>query len=266
VSAFWRLNEWLLLALVFLALAAALELGFRLGRRRHDPTDAHIAQHVTSLQAAALTLLALLLGFTFAMAVSRYDARKSLVQAQANAIGTAALRAQFLPEAERNATLRLFGQYADARLDEHLAGSETARAAVARARAAAIESTLWSQARSAAQAEPQSLPLSLYVQSMNELIDDAEMRQAARENHVPAAVVALLMVVAAVAFGLVGFGCGLTRHRRSASNLMFGALMALVITVTLDVDRPRQGLVQVSPEALIRLRDVLATHIDQSAR
>jgi hypothetical protein len=47
---------------------------------------------------------------------------------------------------------------------------------------------------------------------------------------------------------------------------MFGALMALVITVTLDVDRPRQGLVQVSPEALIRLRDVLATHIDQSAR
>ena len=151
--------------------------------------------HVEALQSAVLVLLALLLGFTFAMAVSRFDTRKGLVLEEANAIGTTSLRAQFLSEPQRSEALALLRQYVSARLDFYGAGIDQVRLEAASAAAQGIMNRLWALAVTAAAADPRSVPTGLFAQSLNDLIDANEKRRVALDNHVPEAVVYLLLLV-----------------------------------------------------------------------
>lgn len=243
-----------LLAAVFLGLVAALELGYRIGlRRSFEIRDADRA-HAGALQAATLGLLALLLGFTFFMAVSRYDTRKQLVLDEANAIGTAALRARLLPEAERREAPGLFRDYVVARLAYHDAGIDPAKLRDAQERAARVESRLWSLAESAAARDSHALTASLFLQAMNDVIDLREKRQVAFDNHVPEVVLALLLAVSAVSLAFLGYGSGVDRVRRLWPNAVFAFLITLVFVVIVDLDRPRRGLIQVSQDSLLRLQ------------
>ena len=99
----WQIDERVLMIAIFLGLLLALEIGFRLGVRRSGRSDESDCTHIGSLLASVLGLLALLLSFTFFMAQSRFDVRKTLVLDEANAIGTAYLRADFLPGDQRDA-------------------------------------------------------------------------------------------------------------------------------------------------------------------
>ncbi|MEO8308709.1 MAG: hypothetical protein ABI616_11795 [Pseudomonadota bacterium] len=101
------MNEYLLLVILVAIYWGATELGFRLARWRGATVDEAGKSHVSSLQGALLGLLALLLGFSFSMAISRYDTRRSLVLEEANAIGTTYLRAGFLPSEQGNEARRL---------------------------------------------------------------------------------------------------------------------------------------------------------------
>ena len=129
------------------AFLLALEVGYRLGQRRQDKTDEPDKTHTSALQGATLGLLALLLGFTFAMAVSRFDNRKTVIVDQANAIGTAELRSRLLgtPYAEKAAPL--FRDYVDAWLQFRFAGDDIAAVKAAEDRAFAIENQLWNMVR-----------------------------------------------------------------------------------------------------------------------
>lgn len=91
-----RTNELVLFLLASLVFLATTEVGYRLGLRQKDRQDEESRKHIGSLQAALLGLLALLLGFNFAMASSRYDSRRALLQEEVTAIGTAYLRARIL--------------------------------------------------------------------------------------------------------------------------------------------------------------------------
>ncbi len=109
-------GEILLIVAAFALFAIALEIGYRIGARRQATNDEPERTHANSLHGATLGLLALLLGFTFAMAVSRYETRKQLMVDQANAIGTAALRARLLPAPAAERGVELLRQYVDSRL------------------------------------------------------------------------------------------------------------------------------------------------------
>jgi hypothetical protein len=253
----WMLVEvgmWLLAVGVFLG---ALEVGFRLGQRRHARTDDPERSHASALHGAVLGLLALLLGFTFAMAVSRYETRKTLMVDQANAIGTAALRGKLLaaPHAER--TTVLFSEYVDSRLQYNAAGTDDNALNAAERRAGVIENELWNIARTVLTEDPRSQPASLFTQALNEVFDIREKRRFALNDHVPAAVTFMLVAVSMVALGLVSYSCGLHGRRRPLANLTFACLIALVLVVILDIDAPRVGFVQVSQESLIRLQQSL---------
>jgi hypothetical protein len=259
---FWQFNE-LTLALAFLVgFLIAIEVGVRLGMRHVDRSEEAAIAHVSSLQSAVFSLLALLLGFTFFMAVSRFDARKSLVLEEANAIGTAFLRSQLLAPEPRHTAKELFRTYVSARLAFYDAGVDPTLLEKANGEAAHIERQLWMLAATAAAQDPRSVQTGLFVESLNSVIDVHEKRQVAFENRVPEAVLYLLLAVAVVAFAFLGYGCGLSKRRRFVSNTLFALLIVFVIITILDIDRPRRGLITVSQESLIRLQTTLEHDVE----
>jgi hypothetical protein len=251
------IDEPRLFLIVFLMLCAVLEIAFRLGRRDHADHNEQERAHLNALQAALLGLLALLLGFNFAMAASRFDARKTLIQDEVAAIRTSYLRAQLLPIEERQDVTDLLRAYVNARIDFIQAGENRVAIERADARAQAIEGQLWMLTTMLAVRRSDALPTGLFIPSLNDMINVNERRRAAIENHVPETVLYLLMFVAMSSFGFIAYGYGLTDRRRHGSTALFALIIAIVLTIILDLDRPRSGLIRVGEESLVRLRDSL---------
>ncbi|MGL4555376.1 MAG: hypothetical protein ACRC33_29765, partial [Gemmataceae bacterium] len=167
----YTVNQGLALLAVVLVLIGAGEYGYRAGRREADRGDEALRSQIGAIQASMLGLLALLLGFTFSMAASRFDLRCKLVSDEANAAGTAHLRAGLVPAARLPAR--------DA-LRRYL----TARIAGDRAGWAAAQAELWALAEAAAKDE-RSVPAGLFAQALNEMIDAQGRRDSADRNTVP---------------------------------------------------------------------------------
>ncbi len=150
-----------------------------------------------------MTLVALLLAFTLAMAVTRYEARRAAVVDDSNAIGTAYLRAQTLHEPMRSASLRLYPAYADASigLSKAVPGSAAAKRAIAAE--SAIQRQLWSLAGQSLDAQPVQSAPRLYVDSLNTMIDMQTTRVAALNNRVPSAISLVVVIGAAAALALM---------------------------------------------------------------
>lgn len=257
ISMLFELSLITLLLCALFTFVIAIEIGYRLGRRRQDKTDEPDKSHTNALQGATLGLLALLLGFTFAMAVSRFDNRKTVMMEQANAIGTAELRSRLLPAPNAAAAAPLFRDYVDAWLQYREAGNDLAAIKTAENRASQIETRLWNLAREATAADPHSIPAGLFSAAMNDAIDMHERRHRSLQDKVPEVVIYLLFAVAALALGQVAYASGLSGRRRQIANITFGFIIALVLVIILDIDRPRRGLVQVSQDSMLRLQESL---------
>lgn len=253
----WFVLETSLFLAAIAGFAVALEVGFRIGRRRQANSDEPDKSHANALHGAVLGLLALLLGFTFAMAVSRYETRKTLMVDQANAIGTVSLRARLLPEPHAAQAAPLVRAYTESRMRYNVTRSEDPALADIENRAGKIENQLWEIARHVTSEDPHSQPGSLFTQALNDMFDLREKRRFALDDKVPNAVVFLLFAVSLTALGLVSYSCGLSGHRRPLANMTFAVLIALVLVIILDIDRPRQGFVTVSQESFLRLQQSL---------
>lgn len=251
------MNEWLVAGGSWLALLVAIEAGYRVGARATARDEAAKA-HVGALQSAALGLLALLLAFTFSMAVSRYDTRKQLVMEEANAIGTTVLRTSLLPEPQREQARASLRAYVAARLAFYEAGEEGVQVDAALAEAGREQARLWALATDVAAQDPRSVSAGLFIQTLNDSIDLAEKRLVAYESHVPGTVMALLLLVSVLAFAFLGYGSALAGARHFRSTAVFALLVTLVVTLVLDIDRPRGGLIRVSQASMQRLAASLA--------
>jgi hypothetical protein len=260
-------DEWLyavdirviLLSSIILFLGAT-EAGFRLGRWAQTGVNEGSRAEISTLQGAMLGLLALLLGFTFAMAMSRFDTRKQLILEESNAIGTAFLRAQLLPQPPRQEISHLLRQYVDVRLALYAAGINEQKLEHATNRTEALHKQLWSLAVAVGEKDPRAVTTGLFLQSLNEMIDLHAIRITALENHVPEIILMLLYFVAFVVTGVIGYGCGLTGCRNFLVTAMASILIASVILVIVDLDRPRRGLIQVSQARMVELRQSLANY------
>ena len=249
----------LLIALVLLgALLLANECGYRLGLRGRTSTPELVRTQLGGIQSALAGLFALLLGFTFAMALSRYEERRQTVVRESNAIGTAALRAGLLPAEQRADVNQLFRRYVEVRVTAaqgpNLASPELGRLD---AEAGRLQAQLWRRAAAAAEADPRSVPAGLLVTAMNELIDVKGERDAALANHVPETVLLLLFGFAVLTSGVFGYGNGLAGARAFGTAAILTVLISLVILVIVDLDRPRRGLIHVSQESMIGLQKSL---------
>jgi len=253
----WFVLEAVVLLACIGIFVVALEFGFRIGRRRQATADDSDKTHANALHGAMLGLLALLLGFTFAMAVSRYENRKTLMVDQANAIGTAVLRGSLLPQPHADRTQKLFRDYIDSRFHYNASVRGSAGIDEAETRAAAIEKELWGISRIVLTEDPRSQPGSLYTQALNEVFDIREKRRFALDDRVPWMVTIMLILVSIAALGLVAYSSGLTGRRRVLGNITFATLIAVVLVIILDIDSPRVGFVKASQDSLVRLQHSL---------
>ena len=201
------------------------------------------------MQAALLGLVGLLLAFGLSLAVSRYEDRRSNVVHEANAIGTTYLRAQTLAEPVRSRSLDLLVGYTRSaiRVSDEVPGSAEARDA--RAQEERIERRLWSLAGEALDRAPTASAPRLYVETLNEMIDGETARVAGLSNRVPTAVLALEVVGAALAIGLLAAYLAIVGRGVLAVTLA-AALLAFLLLVTADLDRPTRGLITVPDTAL----------------
>lgn len=246
----------ILIVLVVACLLAA-EAGFRLGRRQRRLHGEAARSNVSTLQGALLGLLALLLGFSFAMAQSRFDARKQLVLQESNAIGTAILRAQLLPAPAGQEVVELFHQYVEVRLAFHDVGLDESKLGEALRETDRLQGQLWARAVTAVERSPRPATAGLFVQALNEVIDLHAMRLNAMRNHVPEGVLWLLYFVTVLAMGLTGYGSGLGGDRNTWPTVTTAVLISVVVMTIMDLDRPRRGFIRVGQESMVDLRESL---------
>src|ERR1700722_14756300 len=106
----------ILFIFLFLVYAVALEIGFRLASRGRETEDPDLHEQAVGVRDGVIVLLSLLLGFTLALALPRYDLRRNQIFDEARGFGTTHLRAQLLLEPARSKTLELLREYVDARV------------------------------------------------------------------------------------------------------------------------------------------------------
>jgi len=249
-------NQTAVLVIVSTLLLLLAETGYRFGRRSRRINPEFAEGHSSTIQGAVLGLLGLLLGFTFAMAVARYDSRRSLVLEEANSIGTTWLRADFLSPPQNREIKELLRRYTALRIEGFDHSFDSPEMARIRGEVARIHRSLWSLG--AAGAAGNDSPLAAgFITSLNETIDLDASRMAAARNHVPGAVWLLLMVVAGCGAWSSGFVSGAGGFRSAFSQWVFPLLIGVVITLISDIDRPRRGMISISQKPLQELLESL---------
>jgi hypothetical protein len=253
------LNDFQLLPIFLISLvvlAAATEMGRWLGVRAGDRGS----DEVLTLQGAVLGLLALMIAFTFAMALSRFEGRRDAVLNEANAIGTTALRARLLPEPHSSETLKLLREYVNLRLDITRRVPSPAEFDAAIKRSGQIHEALWQQAMAMSAKDTGIVPTGLFLQSLNEMIDDQEKRLTALRNRVPNVVLLALYGVAIVAAAFSGYAGGLgTPSSRLPVYVMIFLICAVILLIQ-DLDRPSTGFITTSQQPMIDTAAAIAAY------
>jgi hypothetical protein len=250
-------NPLFVFVLPALLLLGCAELGVRLGLRVHASRDAARKGTIGGIQGAVLGLLGLLLGFTFAMAISRYDARRLLVVQDANAIGTAYLRASLLPDEHVQPVEDLLRRYVDLRIEYQSHFDDRTKFAEGLRQSAEVQRQIWQHAVAAAKEAPTATVASA-VASFNDVFDTETERLAAAHARIPGGVWAILMIVACVGCLTSGYAAGAEGIRSSFSSLMLPFLIAIALFLIFDLNHPRHGLIGLSQQPLLDLQRSLA--------
>jgi hypothetical protein len=194
-----------------------------------------------------------LLAFGLSMGVDRYEKRRQTVVAEANAIGTTYLRAELLAEPERSRSLQVLQQYTDARIELSDTDVDSTPFDVALSASHDLQRSLWSSAGTAVADRPVDVAPRLYVESLNQMIDADTDRVSALRNRIPSSV--LLLHIAAGGFAMASLGLFISLHGKGTRAAFAGSvLVALILLVVVDLDRPRRGFVIVPNAPLTDLR------------
>ena len=242
----------LMLVVLFVGLLAAAMLGV-VAQNAWSPIKASDHSELAIVQSGALTLLGLIVGFSFSMAITRYDQRKNLEEAEANAIGTAYVRADLMPAsaaAPMRSTLR---RYLDHRILIYVTADRGELERIS-AETAKLGADLWASARSVVAADP--TPASALVAwSINDVLNSADTTTAAWLDRVPIPAWWLLVLIGVGANVTLGFG---TKRFNSLLLVIVPLTVAISAFLIADIDSPRGGVVQVAPENLNRLAKSLS--------
>lgn len=245
-----HLPLWLILPLTIVVALLSVEAGYRVGdhRRLHSQEEKESA--VGSMVGATLGLLAFMLAFTFGLAGSRFEDRRQVLLSESNAIGTTYLRAAMLPEPMRTEAQNLLRDYVDVRLEAVQPG----KLEQAIVKSEELHNRLWSLAVAATEKDRSPIT-ALFVESLNEMIDvHAKRLMAGVRSRVPGMIWIVLYLLAILAMVMIGYHEGLTNSRRSIAVIALVLGFSLVLYLIADLDRPVQGTLRVSQQAMIDLR------------
>jgi hypothetical protein len=220
--------------------------------RRHRRLHGESLDDFSLVLTAALTLLGLIIGFSFSMAISRYDQRKNLEEAEANAIGTEYVRADLLPAPAATSVRVLLRTYLDERVLFYSTRDRLELPQI-NARTAKLQAELWSAVQAPAVAQPNPI-LALTVSGMNDVLNSQGYTQAAWWNRIPNAAWALMIVIAVLCNAMIGYRGG-NLKARSVRLLVMPLVVSISLFFIADIDSPRGGFVRVVPQNLISLAD-----------
>jgi|SoiMetStandDraft_2_1073263.scaffolds.fasta_scaffold00931_3 hypothetical protein len=243
----------LVLVLCFLGLLLAARIGVLFSERLRT-AEAGVREDFEVIRAATLTLNGLIIGFTFSIALGRYDQRKNNEQAEANAIGTEYVRTGLLPEVDAAKVRALLLNYLDQRILFYRTRDGQLLSQI-HAQTTKLQAELWSAVQVPTVAQPTPIS-SLVLAGMNDVLNSQGYTQAAWRNRLPFAAWGLMATVAISSNVLVGFGA---RNPKAESWLLL--VLPLVISLAFfliaEIDTPRARLIRVKPENLLSLSQSL---------
>src|SRR5688500_13374301 len=240
-----------ILSLFAVILLVAYEVGFRVGRWWQDRTPDENEGPTGVLVGALLGLMAFMLAITMGMAADRFDTRRGLVLAEANAIGTAYMRAGYQPAPHGEQVRELLREYTPLRIGIN----DRVQLAANIERSREIHVELWTDAEELVRTTDNTDLLAMFVGSINEIIElDRTRVYAGVFARVPETVNFLLLAGSALAVGIVGYSAGMTRRRSMVSAVVLIVALSAVTVLVLDLDRPQDGILQVSQRPLIELQ------------
>jgi len=240
---------------LFAASFVALWLSAKLGavfRRKFRPLAEGERQDYDMVTTATLTLLGLLIGFSFSMAISRYDQRKNYEEEEANAIGTEYARAELLPPESASATQELLTEYLQQRILFYQT-LDPQRLLQIDAETSRLQDQLWAGVRAAAAAQP-TPPVTLAASGMNDVLNRQGYTQAAWSNRIPIAAWGLMAAIAVCCNLLIGY----TAHgSKTFAALVLPLAISISFLLIADIDSPRGGLIRLRPQNLTTLSQSL---------
>jgi protein-S-isoprenylcysteine O-methyltransferase Ste14 len=244
-----RFPVFVLASSFFLMLLSA-RIGILLRNKRRSKMEEEARHDLDIVIAAVLTLLGLIIGFSFSMATNRYDLRKNYEEAEANAIGTEYVRADSLPAIEALRTRTLLKEYLDQRILFYESRDERDLQRI-NTRTLQLQSELWSTVQVSASAQPTPV-IALAVAGINDVLNSQGYTQAAWWNRIPVGTWLLMGAVAIIANFLLGYGT-LSKDEGIVRLLALPIVLCIAFFLIADIDSPRRGIIVVRPQNLLSL-------------
>ena len=231
---------------MFVGILVALRLGRILGQRsiaRHGTAG---LSSVSSLETAVFALLGLLIAFTFSGALTRFDTRRAQAVDEANAIGTAWLRVDLLPEEAQPQVRETFKKYVDSRIATYKKVDDLEAAKAELARSQQLQTELWSQAVAALRRpDARASAEVLVIPALNAMFDITTVRVVATQLHPPLVIYWMLIGFAFAAALLAGYQVAGEKGFTWLQKVGFAAIISLTIYVILDMEYPRRGFIRI---------------------
>ncbi len=237
-----------------------LWLATRLGAsflKRKISLSPHVREDFNTILVTTLTLNGLIIGFSFSMAINRYEQRKNYEEAEANAIGTEYSRADLLPSEVADHVRSLLRQYLDLRVSFYSVHDETQLRQI-NIRTEESQSALWAAVSATAAVHPTPI-VALAVAGMNDVLNSQGYTQAAWWNRIPVGAWILMAAIALTSHLLLGYGAQ-NAKAESALFIVLPFVVAVSFLLIADIDSPRSGIIRVQPQNLISLAASLHTH------
>ncbi len=268
---FHYINECLFFVGMVLFFFCASEAAFLYGRRVAARRHSDYSAQASAFGGTLLGLLALLLGFAFSMAIGRFDTRKELLLEEINDIQTTYLRADLLPAKNAAKVKELFADYTQLRLDYYQNGVLAVDMHGNVSKTEAMQKLIWNEVVDAfdfVNRNPNegygAAQLTLVTGAINATFDDQTKRMVSRNDHIPEAILWLLIFVAAMAMSTSAYALGFKETRLFLPRLVLIFVVSSVLSIILDLDRPTRGLIQISQSDMATLHENIVKDIQST--
>jgi hypothetical protein len=248
-----RIDAWVHMLILLALMIISILVGLKAGKKIHkeSPSD-------STILGSLITLLALMLAFTFSMSVNNYNTRREIVIEEANDISTAILRADLYPETDRNLFRADFKKYVDSRVDYFTAGTDTEKVIAAQQLSTTIQQELWSRAAKLSRDSGNVVASMQMIPALNSMIDITTTRIYANIIHLPDAINYLLLFMSCTCAFYIGYVFPGKGKFDWLMVVIFCLLTSLVVFVIFDLDRPRRGFIKLDQmnNAIVELKQM----------
>jgi hypothetical protein len=253
-SLIYRTDAWVLCLILLVAMLVMVYVGQQYSRKRQQLGG------IGAIEGSLFALLGLILAFTFGMAGSRYESRRTVIIDEANDISTAILRADLYDDVERQGFRKDFAEYLEARIDVYHAGRDFAALQVANTKAAKYSVLIWQRAARLSRVPANLVATNQMIPALNQMFDITTTRDAALRARVPDSIIILLFALSVICSFFAGMLAPVDKKLNWLTVIGFGILTMMVVFVILDLDRPNRGFIRgdKNVEYIIALRSMFS--------